>query len=84
MERSSQSIVLINNSWPARPSQILMQKSSLDNLPQDTYIIFQEGADIFETAHKNLISLHVFQLKKYWTNSSDASKMAANPKHRKS
>ena len=49
MDQNSQNIVLINKSRTAWPTQILMLfLSSLDNLLQDTYIIFQNVLKILK------------------------------------
>ena len=54
MDQNSQNIVLINNSRTAWPTNMLLPfLSSLDNLLQDAYIIFQKGVDNFEIAHKH-------------------------------
>ena len=53
MDQKSQNIVLINNSRTAWPTLILMLfLSSMNNLLQDTQIIFQKGIDNFEIEHK--------------------------------
>ena len=53
MDRNCQNIVLVNISWTARPTPILMLFfSSLDNLVYDEYTIFQKGVGHFETEHK--------------------------------
>ena len=53
MDQNSQNVAWINNSRTPWPSQILMLfLSSLDNLLQDAYIIFQKGVGNFEIEHK--------------------------------
>ena len=53
MDQNSQNIVLIKNSRTAWPTFIFMLfLSFLDNLLQDTYIIFKKGVDNFEIEHK--------------------------------
>ena len=60
MDQNSQNIVLINYSRTAWPTWILMlYLSSLDNLLQDTYIIFQKSIDNFEIAQKTYYKLGV-------------------------
>ena len=51
----------INNSKTAWPTLILMLfLSSLDNLLEDAYIIFQKDIDNFEIEHKNMLILELF------------------------
>ena len=46
MDQNSQNVVLINNSRTAWPTYMLILfLSSLDNLLQDAYIIFQKGVN---------------------------------------
>ena len=53
MDQNSQNVAWINNSRTAWPTKISVPfLSSLGNLLQDTYIIFQKGVDYFEIEHK--------------------------------
>ena len=53
MDQNSRNIVLINNTKTAWPTYILILfLSSLDNLLQYAYIIFQKGVDNFEIERK--------------------------------
>ena len=58
MDQNSQNNVLTNNSRTAWSADILMPfLSSLNNLLQDAYIIFQTGVDSFEKEHKKSVEV---------------------------